>query len=233
MCFALWRPEKMYPFKEPTWIKAVGFYFAVAVVLFVLASSLSSHVPETPEAQSAGQAQSEDRALPAATGPLTWKELERERVPVPGNGRDWLVLTIVPDEDQERAGQKELLATATSVAVKMQKESGAPIVIVNLICQEADNDLAQRLLAHVVYIQDGKGYDGAEETGQWETLRAAGRGFTKAELEYLKAYGELYNSFHSATGFREKELDAAVSERLNIAPGSLRPFANKLETAPE
>lgn len=233
MCYALWRPERMYPFKEATWIKAVGFYFAIAVVLFILASSLSSEVAQPTDAQGAAADPAGDRTLPAATGPLLWRESEKEQIPVPGSGRDWLVMTIVPDEDQSRAGQRELLETATSVAVKMQKESGAPVVVVNLICQEADNDLARRLLAHVVYIPDGKGYNGAEETGQWETLRAAKRGFTEAELEYLKAYGELYGGFLTATGLRQKELDAAASERLGIEPGSLHPFDNPLETARE
>ena len=104
------------------------------------------------------------------------------------------------------------------------------MVIVNLICQEADNDLARRLLAQVVYIPDGKGFDGTGDSGQWETLRAAQRGFTQQELAYLNAYGELYNDFHSATGLMEKELDAAASARAEVAPGSMRPFDNKLET---
>ncbi len=256
MCYALWRPEKMYPFKEPTWIKAVGFYFAIAVVLFVLASSLSSDTPEVLAPGNAPKVAEGESALPAAvTGPftwrevdrqtvpsserglavaaLTWREVDRQTVPVPANGRDRLVLTIVPTEDQAKAGRKGLLETATFVAVKAQKESGAPVVSVNMICQEADNDLARRLLAHAVYVADGKGYDGVEQTGQWETLRAAGRGFTQAELAYLKTYAELYNHFHSATGLKEKELDAAVSKRLEIAPGSLRPFENRLEAVRE
>lgn len=233
MCLALWHPEKMYPFKNPTWIKAVGLYFAAAVVCFVLASSLSPDPAAVVDAPDSAPAAGEEAARPAPSGPLTWREVEREHIPVPGTGRDWLALTIAPAEDQARAGQKELLATATSVAVKIQKENDAPVVIVNLICQEADTDLARRLLAHVVYIPDGKGFDGTENSGQWETLRAAGRGFTREELAYLKAYGDLYNDFHSATGLMAKELDAAASERAEVAPGSMHPFDNKLEAVGE
>lgn len=234
MCLALWHPEKMYPFKNPTWIKAVGLYFAAAVVFFILASSLSPDGQSGIDAPEAPAPSAEEAARPAPTGPLTWREVERENIPVPGNGRNWLAVTIVPDEDQARAGQKELLATATSVAVKMQKEDGVPVVIVNLICQEADNDLARRLLAQVVYIPDGKGFDGADaDSGQWETLRAAKRGFTHNELAYLRAYGELYNDFHSATGLMARELDAAASARAAVPAGSMHPFDNKLEAAQE
>lgn len=232
MCYALWRPEKMYPFKNPVWIKAVGLYFGLAVVFFILAASLSSDTPETPDRRGASDVPAEERALPVKAGPLTWKEIGRETLSFPDTGRDWLVLAIVPVEDQSRAEKKELLSTATSVAIRAQKENGAPVVVVNLVCQEADNALARRPLAHVVYIFDGKGFDGLSDSGQWETLRAARRGFTQAELEYLKAHAELYNEFHSAMGLREKELDEAVSERLGIRPGSMRPFENRLEDAP-
>lgn len=229
MCFALWRPERFYPFKEPTWIKAVGLYFFLAVVCFTLASSLS---PEQERNDgSSAQDVSEEAARPAASGPLTWKEVSRQNITVPGSDRDRLLLTITPEEDQSRAGQKELLATATGVAVKTQKESGTPIVMVNLICQEAENALGELLLAHVVYIPDGKGFDGSSsDPGPWETLRAARRGFTKDELAYLKLWSQLYKDYQSATGLLEKELDAAISSQMGVMPGTIVPFANTPET---
>lgn len=229
MCYALWRPEKMYPLKNPSWIKAVGLYFGLAVVFFILALPLSSNDVSGPDGTGTSDIPLEEQARPEKTGPLTWRQITREDLPFPGNARNWLVLTIVPVEDQSRANEKELLVTATSVAVKAQKESGAPVVIVNLVCQEADNALARLPLAHVVYIVDGKGFDGVTESGQWETLRAAKRGFTETELAYLKIHGELYNGFYAATGLREKELDEAVSNRLDIKPGSMHPFENRME----
>lgn len=227
MCFALWKPARFYPFKEPTWIKAVGLYFFLAVACFSLASSLA---PDRGQESALDNGVSEERARPAPHGPLLWREVRRQKMAVPGSGRERLVVTIVPEEDQTRAGQKELLATATGVAVKTQKESGEPVVVVNFLCQEAENAHGELLLAHVVYIPDGKGFDGASsDSGPWETRRAAQRGFTKSELEYLRLWSERYTDYQSATGLREKELDASISQDMGIAPGSLAPFANILK----
>lgn len=222
MCLALWRPERFYPFREPTWIKAVGFYFAMAVALFILSSSLDPS--DGPDGRI------DEIARPAASGPLTWKEIGTETVAMPLNGRDRVILTIAPVEAQARAKQKELVETVKSVAIKTQKESGAPVVIVNLLSQETESAMAAPLLAQAVYIPDGKGYDGdSSAADQWESINAAPRGFSQEELTYMALWAELHRGYQSAVGVREKELDAAVSARMDVPAGSLTPFTNKME----
>ena len=233
---ALWKPY-LYPFKNPTKAKAAGLYFAAFIVFFVLGGEGKSE-----------KAQQDSPVNSAATGAavapvvpgkaLAWTEVARESTPMPANKRDRLQVAIIPMQDQATATDKELLATVTEAAKHFQKESNAPVVVVNLFCQQAENAFGELQLAQAVYIPDGKGFDGtvpdvkgvaAAET-EWETLRVAKRGFTPKELEYMKLRAEMYKDYQSSTGIQDKELDAAISKKLGVPAGSLKPESNALKS---
>lgn len=229
LLLASWFKPGLCPLKNASRTKAAIFYLVLALVFLLLAQGGTSR--RTQSGQSSGAAKTAVGAPPVG-GVLAWREVLREEVPVPANGRTRLLLTIVPDEDQSGALQQDLLSTARGAAIKYQKEKGVPVVAVRLIAGQADSALAEPLLAHVVYIPDGKGFDGDRQgMSEWETLLAAKRGFTGQELEYIGLWAALYKDFQGRSGLREAELDAAVSEKLGIAPGSLKPFDNRLEAA--
>lgn len=78
----------------------------------------------------------------------------------------------------------------------------------------------------MTYIPDGKGYNGQQDIGPWDNLRAAERGFTAQELEYLRLWADMREDFQSGGMTREKELDAAISAKMGVEPGSLNPHYN-------
>ena len=229
LVLALWKP-RIYPFKNPTRAKAVGFYLVVFIVFFVLSGFGDAGDSErgtlSPSAlKEAGQ--------PASDKVATLTVLKKEKVAMPANGRDRLQVILCMYEDQAGATQPDLLSIATQEAVKYQKESGAPVVLLSLVCQKSENSLGEMPLAHVVYIPDGKGFDGASKaTSPWETLRVAKRGFSESELKYLHLWAKHYRNYQSSSGVKEKELDAAVSAEMGVAPGTVKPFANTLEAVP-
>jgi hypothetical protein len=227
---ALWKP-RLYPFKNPTRLKSAAFYLAIFFFCLLVSGSFApAPTPEEPL-----PAMTDGLASPPSGGVLAWEEISRVTVPSPANGRDRLIVTIMPAEDQTGARQQELLTTATGVAVKTQKETGAPVVLVILLCQRAENAFGEPPLAQAVYIPDGKGFDGADEGAPepWESLQAAQRGFSKRELEYLAHRAAMYKEFQGHSGLREKELDEAISRLMGVNPGSLNPMNNAmLEVAP-
>ncbi|MDL2216488.1 DUF4875 domain-containing protein, partial [Desulfovibrio sp. OttesenSCG-928-M14] len=205
-----------------------GLYLGLFLLFVVLAGSCSTDEKIAPEADQGTKFSVTAGERPAG-GVLKWKENSRREVPMQ-NGRTRLMLTISPLDDQSGATRQDLLSTATGAAMRYQKESGLPVVIVSLAPREVTDGPAEPLLAHVVYIPDGKGFDGLDEgQPQWESLRAAERGFTQAELEYLKLWGELYQQYQGRSGLQAEELDAAISAKLELAPGTLKPFDNKLQ----
>lgn len=226
LVIALWKP-RIYPLKNPTRAKAAGFYLVAFIVFFVLSGfggpGDSQRGTLSPSAlQEAGQ--------PASDKVATLSVLKKEKVAMPGNGRNRLQVTLCMYEDQAGATQQDLVSIATREAMKYQKESGAPVVLLSLVSQKAENALGEMPLAHVVYIPDGKGFDGASKaTSPWETLRAAKRGFSESELKYLHLWAKNYRNYQSSSGAREKALDAAVSAELGVAPGTIKPFDNTLE----
>ena len=155
--------------------------------------------------------------------------LRKEKVPMPKNGRNRLQMTLSMNEKQAEATQQDLLSVATREAIRYQKESGFPVVMLHLVCQKAENSLGEMPLAQVVYIPDGKGFDGDSSISPWETLRVAKRGFSASEQQYLQLWAKYYRQYQASSGLREKDLDAAISKELGIAPGSMRPFDNTLE----
>lgn len=223
---ALWNP-RIYPLKNPTRIKAAGFYLAAGIVFFVLSGFTDPGDQQRgflsfPGSNERGQSTPDKGAV------LT--VLAKEKVAMPENGRNRLAVTLGMYEEQAGATREDLLSIATGEAVKYQKESGAPVVLLNLVCQKADNALGEMQLAQVVYIPDGKGFDGTSASASpWETLRVAERGFSVSELKYLQLWARKYRLYQSSSGVREKELDAAISKELGVAPGSLRPFDNVLQ----
>ena len=229
LIIALWKP-RIYPLKNPTRVKAAGFYLVAFIVFFVLSGfggpGDSKRGTLSPSAlREAGQ--------PASVQAATLAVLKKEKVAMPANGRDRLQVTLCMYEDQAGATRQDLLSMATREAVKYQKESGAPVVLLSLVCQKSENSLGEMPLAHVVYIPDGKGFDGASKaTSPWETVRVAKRGFSESELKYLQLWAKNYRNYQSSSGVREKALDAAVSAEMGVAPGTVKPFANTLEDVP-
>lgn len=223
---ALWKP-RIYPLKNPTRVKAAGFYLVAFIVFFVLSGSVGSGDSKRGFLSSFGEKEN-GQAAPDKGMLLT--VLKKEKVAMPKTGRNRLQVTLSMYEKQADATQTDLLSIATQEAVKYQKESGAPVVLLDLVCQKADNSLGEAQLAQVVYIPDGKGFDGTSAlTSPWETLRVAKRGFSVPELKYLQLWAKNYRNYQSTSGVQEKELDAAISKELGVAPGSVRPFANVLE----
>lgn len=223
---ALWSP-RIYPLKNPTTLKAAGFYLVAFVVFFVLSGFVGSGDSKkgtfVPSALKEGGAAASEKANALTV-------LKKEKITMPKNGRDRLQVTLGMFEKQAAVTQQDLLALVTKAAVAHQKESGAPVVVVTLVCQKAENALGEAQLAQAIYIPDGKGFDGAGAAGTpWETLRVAKRGFSPSELSYLQLWAKRYQQYQSWTGVKEKELDAAISAELKVAPGSVQPFANTLE----
>lgn len=227
MLIALWKP-RVFPLKNPTKFKAVAFYLVAFIFFFLLSEAA---VPDK-ETRVTKQPPTQDR-LASSSGKVAWQKVSQETVSMAENGRDRIIITIVPAEGQEKAKQEDLLLTATGLASSLQKETDVPVVVVRFISQETGNALSEPLLANVVYIPDGKGFDGASsEASEWETLQAAKRGFTKQELEYLKLWGEMFLAYQSSTGTRAADLDKMISKELGVKAGTLNPFANRLEEIP-
>lgn len=218
---AFLKPQ-LYPLKNPNKFKASGFYFCIFVILFVLSGAVAPQKqPAVPQ-----QERLEDVVEKSPAETLAWTETTRQRVHMPATGRDRLLITLIPDKGQEILRQRDLLDLAMLTAMSAYKESAVPIIVVRLLAAPAgDSPLAQ-----VIYIPDGKGYDGTSEAASaWETFRAAKRGFTAQELEYMRLWSELFRQYQSPSGLRTQDLDAAISEQLGIPSGSLQPFANAPE----
>lgn len=225
-------------FKKPTFtpfrtgavgIKTTALYAGLFLCFILMAGAVSGPDGQKAAEQSAQSAATAKVGQRPEGGLLQWEEVLRREVPMK-NGRDRLELLIAPLGDQSGALRRDLLSTATDAAVKIQEQSGVPVVIVSLVPRKSETPGADPLLAHVVYIPDGKGFDGdLQGQPQWETLRAAKRGFSSAELEYLLLWQELRKDFQGRSGLQFQELDAAVSEKLGLAPGTLTPFDNRLE----
>lgn len=175
---------------------------------------------EAPQTQSEATPQSP--ALvghPLAVKIINYKEYER-------NGRNRLEITIIPAEDQSKATQADLAATAVAVATQAHKETEAPIVSVTMLCQKAANTYGEPQLAYVVYVADGLGMTGKTPGKIWEFLDAAPRGFTAQELQYLRLWAEMRGKYQSGGTTNEEKLEAAIAKKIGIKPGSLKPHMN-------
>ena len=160
---------------------------------------------------------------PLAVKILDSKEYER-------NGRNRLTITIIPAQDQSKATQADLAATAVAVATTAHQNTKAPIVTVNMKCQQAANGFGELQLAYVVYVPDGLGMDGKTPGKVWESLDAAPRGFTKQELQYLRLGAEMRAQFKDKNDeLDENKLKAAIAKKMGIKPGSLQPHMNMRE----
>lgn len=160
---------------------------------------------------------------PLAVRILDYKKYERK-------GRTRLDVTIIPAQDQSKATQADLAATAVGVATTAQKETDAHIVTVTMNCQQAANTFGELQLAYVVYVPDGLGMTGKTPGKIWEFLDAAPRGFTQQELKYLQLWSEMRDQFKNQTGDVDSEkLKAAIAKKMKIKPGSLTPHLNTRE----
>lgn len=165
--------------------------------------------------------------IPAgAATPLPWVEVKKEVNTTATPGRPRLYVTIAPTGDQSRAGQAELAATAMEAAVKYQEFSKAPVVVVNMICQRAANEWGENQLATASFIPDGKGYNGEQKLGPWDMVRAAPRGFTAQELEYLRLWAEMRGQYQGKGGTDEEALDTAISKKMGLKPESMELYLN-------
>ncbi len=204
--------------------KALLSYSGIALVFFIVYGLTASASPKKTDAPP-------DKTATVHRGTaLPWKEIEKEKNVRAQTGRDRLEVTIVPLGDQSRATRDDLLATVKEAAERYQKESGLPLVSITLLCQQTKPFRALQL-AHAVYIPDQKGYDGRQNTGPWDMVRAAGRGFTDKELEYLRLWGEMRAGFQKDGRTDEDALDAAVSGKMGIKTGTLNPHLNMPENA--
>lgn len=173
-----------------------------------------------------------DAAPPAQQGAATasatmqYSILEKKEEVRAAIKRNRLHAVIMPAVPQDALTQAELAKMAMQAAKTLQKESGLPVVSVKMICQKASNDYGQLMLATAVYIPDGKGYSGSQDLGPWDNLMAAPRGFTGQELEYLRLWADMRDSFQKDDRTDDAALDKAISERMGIAPGSLKPHYN-------
>lgn len=194
------------------------------IILIVLVTVANAFMEDKP-AEKAAVAEAD-----AAVVVMAWTELDKQIDAMPSTKRDRLTVTITLDEPQSGATQKMLADTAKAVAVKYQQDSGLPIINVNLICQRAANEWGENQLAFVTYIPDGKGFNGNQNSGQWPTVRAAERGFTDQELEYLRLWAEMRGEYQKEGMTDEDALDAAISEKLGVEPGTVEPYLNMLTT---
>lgn len=117
----------------------------------------------------------------------------------PSTGRHRLEMTILPKVGQETATQADLISTVMHVAHEAYKKTGVPVIEVNMLAQNTGNAWADKQLAFIVYIPDGKGYDGQEDADIWDNAMACERGFTADELTYLQLWGKLRTKYLDPT----------------------------------
>lgn len=174
------------------------------------------------------QTETEPKAT-ATAKPLQYTVLEKKEEVRAAIKRNRLHVVIIPAVPQDTIPQAELADMVMQAAKALQKESGAPVVSVKMVCQKASNDFGQLMLASAVYIPDRKGYSGSQDLGPWDNLMAAPRGFTGQELEYLRLWADMRGSFQKDDRTDDAALDKAISERMGIAPGSLKPHENTVQ----
>lgn len=237
---SVFTPKTAFFLKTPTKKRAACFWGGVAFLLllfmsFVFKDEIKQSAKNRESASEQISEKSEvsptiDTAPAVIKGiPLNYTVLKRDEEVRASIKRNRLRLTIIPTQDQSAASQADLAATVVSVAIQEQKKSGIPVVIVNMLCQQAANSYGELQLAHAVYIPDGKGFDGKTAKPVWETLSAAPRGFTAQELEYLRLWAEMRGDFQKNGMTDEQALKAAISQRMGMTVESLNPHFNVLE----
>ena len=209
--------------KSSTWVNVLVGILVIggAYAFFSKDDKEAAPVEKAAEApQTQSEATQQSPALvghPLAVKIINYKEYER-------NGRNRLEITIIPAEDQSKATQADLAATAVAVATQAHKETEAPIVSVTMLCQKAANAYGEPQLAYVVYVADGLGMTGKTPGKIWEFLDAAPRGFTKQELKYLQLWAEMRENYMDKNGFLQSDkLKAAVAKKMKIKPDDINP----------
>lgn len=167
----------------------------------------------------------EEIALPSK--PLEFSLLKYDVIKRATTGRHRLELTILPLNGQETATKKELISTVMYAAQEAYKKTSAPIIVVNMLAQNTGIPYADRQLAFITYIPDGKGFDGKNNTDIWVNANACEKGFTTDELTYLQLWGKLrtkYTDPKSGTvppqneeGL-EKEIEQTMGKKLESDP---------------
>lgn len=214
---SLFTPRFAFPFTVKTKMKGISFWLGMGVVFFTL---IGVTVPK----------QQDSKEIPpqSAGTPLPYAVLEKKETVRVSTKRNRLDVTIVPTGDQSSAAQADFAATVKAAAKRFQEESGLPVVTVDMIAQKSVNAWGEARLAVVSYIPDKKGYNGKQNSGPWDNLMAVERGFTAQELHYLNLWAEMRSMFQKGGQTDEEALDAAISKKINVQPGSLHPFSNHL-----
>lgn len=187
-------------------------------------------------------------ASPSLPGtPLRVVRMEQQFNKATSGKRAILTVTAYPLDDQSQASQADLAATAMQEALATHARLAAPIIDVWIMAQELPDipnlsadarGVGNLPLARAIYIADGMGGDGKTASATWtggglygkdNVVEAVPRGFSVAELEYLRLYRSLYdqyatNGILSEDG--ETRIGAAIAEKMGIEQGSIKPFWN-------
>lgn len=203
--------------------KIFGVVFAA---IFAFAFFSYAFFGETEKEKGAPISETKQTELPGT--PLDFVLLDDYKViQKPCTGRHRLEMTILPKSGQETATQADLISTVMHVALEAYKKTGVPVIEVNMLAQNTGNVWADKQLAFIVYIPDGKGYDGKQEIGIWDNAMACERGFTADELTYLQLWGQLHTKYTApATGVvpleqSEKfdtEIEQTMGKKLDTDP---------------
>lgn len=192
---------------------AAGLVFFVLMVMFVptqpgtdAASTSEATAPAGPPASAEAAAPAQPAGHPLPVRLRSLKPYERQ-------GRLRITAELLPTGDQQAVTQADLAATVMAACE-----------------QQAANSYGELQLAYAVYIPDGKGIDGKTPGPVWQTLDAAPRGFSPQELQYLRLWAELRGQFQTPDGLTdEPRLKAAITSRMGIEDGSLKPHLNLRE----
>ena len=222
--------------------KKILAVFVVLVVVLVAVGVVLRDDPASPPAETVAVA-------PAAMSgtPLRAVRMDQQFVKASSGKRAVLTVKVYPLDDQSQAKQADLAATAMREALDTHARLAAPIIDVWVMAQEMPDTSAlsadargvgDLVLARAVYIADGMGGDGKTTSAVWTTgdlyekdnaVAAAVRGFSDAELEYLRLYRSLYDQY-ATNGVLgpdgETRINTAIAQKMGIELGSLKPFLN-------
>lgn len=127
---SVFTPKTAWFFKEKTKMRGAMLWLGVGLATAIIVSVFAPPVD-----MSDIVAATDSPAVSAQATPLEWIELEKTVDKMPATGRDRLSVAIAPAAEQKDADQKQLAATVKAAAMQYQKQSGLPVVNMNLVCQ--------------------------------------------------------------------------------------------------
>lgn len=100
------------------------------------------------------------------------------------------VKIVLEDKNTENCTQDDFVKTAMCAAKEYHNKYSSDITRIFLLCQNTGNNVADRILATIDYIPDGKGMNGKRNNLNWINLLSVKKGYNVSELDYLKIYAE-------------------------------------------